>query len=103
MVNICEEASVIANGSRREAYGHPLDNFGQIAALWHAAFGWDVTPHQVGYAMVLTKLSRQTHKPQRDNLVDMAGYVLTVEMIDEELDRRDAIEEAQKKIVEAGA
>ena len=33
--------------------------------------------------MIGVKISRETHRPKRDNLVDIAGYAQTVAMIRE--------------------
>ncbi len=72
---ITEEAnSLVIGGDRQKAYGHPLPWAKKVAAMWHAAFGWDVKPWQVAVAMILFKICRQCNKHHRDNLVDIAGY-----------------------------
>ena len=82
--SVCELADKIVSTERQADYGHPRDNFAMIAALWKAAFGWDVTPQQVGWANVLQKISRELHKPKRDNRVDICGYAKAVDMIEED-------------------
>jgi len=87
--SVLQEAQRIVSGARQEAYGHPLDNFGQTAKMWSAVLGMEVSAEQVALCMILVKISRQTHKPQRDNVVDMAGYAATLSMIVEEREKRE--------------
>lgn len=75
------EANEIVNGPRQQSYGHPRKNFEQTAKIWSAILGVSVTPEQVGLCMIGVKLSRQSHTPKRDNLVDIAGYAETVNML----------------------
>jgi hypothetical protein len=82
------EAQRLVHGDRGADYGHPLDDFSRTAKLWSAILGQDVTPEQVGLCMCAVKLSRQCNKPKRDNLVDLAGYAETVNMVIEETTRR---------------
>lgn len=79
--SILAEADGLINGDRQEAYGSVADNFGRIAAGWSQIFGCEVSPQQVGLAMAWLKIARQVHKPQRDNLVDGAGYLGLVEKL----------------------
>jgi hypothetical protein len=44
----------------------------------------DIPPRTVALMMVGAKLSREMHSPGRDNLVDIAGYARTVELVDDE-------------------
>lgn len=77
------EAIGIVTGPRREAYGHPRKNFKDIADGWSVILGHPVTPENVAMMMVWTKVCREVHTHGRDNLVDIIGYVLTREMLDE--------------------
>lgn len=94
--SILQEAQRIVHGDRGEAYGHPMDNFGQTADFWTTLFaaklreGVRFTAEDVALAMIQVKVSRQTHVPKRDNLVDIAGYAETHQMVTEERVRRDA-------------
>lgn len=82
------EAEGLVNGDRNEDYGHPLDDFTKTAALWSVIAGVELSATQVALMMVALKISRQLHRPKRDNLVDMAGYAETAQMVVDEIDRR---------------
>lgn len=79
--NVLQIADSLTGGDRQASYGHPADDFKRTAAFWSALFGIEVTSEQVGLAMVLLKVSREVNRHKEDNLIDMAGYVRTVEMI----------------------
>ena len=82
-MNILEEANEITGGERNDSYGHPRTDFDRTAAFWSAIFGFPVTAEQVALCMIALKLSREVHKHKRDNLVDIAGYSRTREMLGE--------------------
>jgi hypothetical protein len=86
--SILEEAQRIVYGAREEDYGHPYDNFTQIAALWSAYKGVEFKPEDVAAFFILTKMSREDHKANRDNRVDMAGYAGTWDRVIQERERR---------------
>ena len=87
-MNILEEANGLVHGDRQQAYGHPIDDFTRTAKMWSAILGHEVTAEQVGLCMCAVKISRQVNRPKRDNMVDLAGYAATVEMVLEEKHRR---------------
>jgi hypothetical protein len=87
-MNILEEANKLVNGDRQASYGHPIDDFTRTAKMWSAILGHEVTAEQVGLCMCAVKISRQVNRPKRDNMVDLAGYAATVEMVLEEKYRR---------------
>lgn len=81
--SILEEAQELVNGHRGKAYGHPRFDFSRSAKIWSAILDTEVSPQQVGLCMIAIKLSRECNAHNRDNLVDCAGYALTVQMIEE--------------------
>lgn len=86
-----QEAQRLVHGNRGEDYGHPLDDFSKTASMWSVILGFAVTAEQVGLCMACVKISRQLNRPKRDNMVDLAGYAETVQMvIDERIRREDA-------------
>lgn len=81
--SICKMADKVVNDSRQNDYGHPFWNFTDIAKIWSVVLDKDnITPEQVAQCMIGTKLARQKHKFTLDNLVDMAGYAKTLQMIE---------------------
>jgi hypothetical protein len=67
---------------RGERYGSPSENFTRIAHLWEPILGVEVTPQQVGLAMIAVKLARLIETPDdEDGLVDLAGYAATLQIL----------------------
>lgn len=79
--SILTEAHELVHGNRGEDYGHPYRDFSRTAKIWSAILGIDVTPEQVALCMIGVKISRECNKPKRDNRVDIAGYVETLDMV----------------------
>lgn len=86
---ILEEAGRLTSGDRREAYDHPYENFERIAALWRAYLKAKGCGHvtidreDVARMNILQKIARDVFSPRRDNIVDVAGYARTLELIRE--------------------
>lgn len=81
--SILAEADRLVSGERQAAYGHPYYNFTRIATGWEVIFdqvAGSITPEKVGLAMAWLKISRQLHKPSRENLVDLAGYTKATQL-----------------------
>jgi hypothetical protein len=98
---VLEEATKVVNGARRHSYGHPLDNHGCTADLWTAflrrKYGQcpTLSPEDVCWLNLLQKASREANRSKDDNLVDGIGYLMNIEMIQQERERRiTEIEEA---------
>lgn len=97
MSTVLQEADVLVNGDRQRDYGHPFDNFNDIAELWSVVLkkkrGGNsfktVTPEEVALMMDLLKVSRECNTPKRDNRVDGPGYWKCLDMIVEERERRE--------------
>lgn len=81
--SVLEEAQRLVGGSRGPDYGHPYDDFGRQAQIISVILGHEVSAHQIPLLMMAVKLSRHVNKPKRDNMVDIAGYALTAEMVAE--------------------
>lgn len=74
-------ADEIVNGERGSDYGHPWYNFTDTANMWSVIVGMPITPEQVAMMMICLKICRELHKPKDDNVIDMAGYVATLEKV----------------------
>lgn len=72
--DVLEEALRITGGDRMEDYGHPRADLTRIAGMWSALKGVQFGAKEVAMFMVCVKLSREAHRPKRDNWVDMAGW-----------------------------
>lgn len=79
--NILEEANRLVGGDRQRSYGHPAEDFTRTARLWSEILRTKVTKEQVAMCMIAVKLSREVNLHGRDNLVDIAGYARTLEMV----------------------
>lgn len=74
--NIAEEAIGLVTKARNANYGPPKEDFERTAQIVHALIGVHMTASDIAKVMIAVKLSRETHKHKRDNLVDIIGYVL---------------------------
>lgn len=86
--SILEEASRITAKDRRDAYGHPLDNFARTGAYWSVKLGIPITAEDVAEMMILLKQARNDHKRDRENYLDIAGYAWCGQEVIEERVRR---------------
>lgn len=84
-MNILEEAESLIYGDRQASYGSATDNFNNTAAGWSVILSKKlnapISAEDVGLMMVWLKIAREVNKPQRDNLVDAAGYLGCVEKV----------------------
>jgi hypothetical protein len=89
--NILVEANQITGngGDRNDSYDHPRHNFGKIAEVWTTLLkeklkdNAAISDRDVARLMIGMKLVRDTHKPQRDNILDIAGYARCAERLSE--------------------
>lgn len=87
--DILHEAYRLTSGDRQNSYGPPDQDFQRTATMWEVLLGCPVSTVQVAMCMVAPKMSRMTHQPKRDSLVDMAGYTRCAQMcIDAERARK---------------
>lgn len=82
-MNVLEEAGEIITGARRDAYGPVEQSFGAVASTWSSILGIEVTSRDVALCMIALKLLRDSHKPGRDNLVDICGYAALAEQLND--------------------
>lgn len=82
---VLDEAYRIVHADRGVDYGDPSEDFTRTGRMWGAILGIpDLTAQQVALCMIALKLSREAHRHKRDTLVDIAGYVETLVMIEGE-------------------
>lgn len=82
--SILDEANELINGDRRNDYGPPSESFDRIARLWNAYLSKPfsgLSKYDVAMLLILLKIARAQQGiitypgvPQRDSLVDIAGY-----------------------------
>lgn len=72
--DICDEAKRITSGDRNDDYGDPSDDMRRVAQMWSGYLGTQITMFDVPQLMTMLKISREKHKPKRDNAVDAVGY-----------------------------
>ena len=79
--SVLQEAQRIIHGPRRATYGHPLENFSDIAKGWEVILKCDVVAEDVALCMAWLKICRHNHGGDRDSLVDLAGYAGCIDLI----------------------
>lgn len=92
---ILDIAKTLVFGARNKDYGHPKDNFQNIADLWNSYLDivdrerscggvvrTGITPIDIACLNILQKIARLATNPiHRDSIVDIAGYAATIERI----------------------
>lgn len=79
---ILQEAQRLVHGDRGDSYGHPIDDYTRTGRMWGAILGiGDIDPRICALMMCAMKISRESHKPKRDNRTDLAGYAECADMI----------------------
>jgi len=81
--SIIDEASEIISKDRRESYAAVDVSFNQISKIWSGILNTDITPQQVALCMIGLKIQRESYSNKRDNLVDIIGYTLLLEKLNE--------------------
>ena len=95
MKSILDEAKHITGNDRMKQYGHPRNNFGDVARLWSAyitnKFDINLTleAKDIALMMCLFKVCRELAGHKRDNLVDAAGYIRNCAQIEIEEENND--------------
>lgn len=83
--NLLDEAKELIYGAREGTYGPPSINLSVIADLWSVYLrDKSITGRDVCIMMALLKLAREaTGLPNRDNVVDAAGYLGLIDRLGE--------------------
>lgn len=74
MYSILQEAQTIVNGDRNTDYGDIKKSFETTAKFASLLTGKELTAQDCCKVMMSIKLTRESYKHKRDNLVDLAGY-----------------------------
>jgi hypothetical protein len=87
--SVLTEAQGLVHGDRNLAYGSPRSDYTRTAGMASAMLAHKLkeplTAADVIQIMICVKLSRQTHRPKRDNCTDGAGYFECLQwVLDEE-------------------
>ena len=80
--SILEEAHKITREDRNKAYDEPVRNHEQIGRIASEILKKTITAKDVAIIQIATKLSRESFKHKRDNLVDLAGYAYVLSKIE---------------------
>jgi len=87
--SILQEAERLVYGDRQQSYAHPLPDMTRTGKLWAPLLGLEeVSAEQVALCMIALKLSRLCENYKRDSLVDVAGYALCIQRMQ---DRRNGV------------
>ena len=85
-LTVLGQAETIVGGARQKMYGHPKANFDCAAAMAAAYLTkrgtTAIDAHDWAMLNVLAKVAREAHQRTDENLIDMAGYVRTAELVD---------------------
>ena len=79
-----EKTIKIISGDRHKDYGDKVINHQNIADLWSAFLGREITAHDVAICMLLVKVARLKHNHTKDCYIDMAGYAAIAGEIEDE-------------------
>jgi len=83
---VLEEAIGLVNGDRARLYGGDSDRTGRlyemIAVSWSAKLGISIQSRDVPLLLADMKVCREMCFQNRDNRIDVAGYMAVVDLID---------------------
>ena len=84
------DAYNLIRGDRQKAYGHPLEDYRKVVQIFHALTGIQLGLSDAILFMVSVKMARlrtnlEVGQLHRDSVVDAAGYLGCLSMINEAL------------------
>ena len=80
-----DKAIEVTSGPREDSYGNKIKNHCNIASLWSAYLGREITARDVSLMMCLLKIARTKLGPHSDDhYVDGAGYMAIAGEISED-------------------
>lgn len=84
---LLDEAKRLTTGERNIDYGRPIDNMADIARIFNAITGRDISAAEVPMFHMATKLARMRQSPgKHDHYVDLMAYAgITAECVEAEL------------------
>lgn len=101
---IAGEAHGLVYGARAATYGHPRFDFTSIAMVWTGLLqdllkpGAQLDPYRISVLMTGLKLARLVKSPEHhDSRVDVIGYMLTMERLDEDEDEPEDEDEDEQE------
>ena len=81
--SITEEAEKIIGGERDADYGDPVENFRRISKIANLLLGEEISPRTCCLILISVKFARELYKHKRDNLVDIVGYSIILNLIED--------------------
>ena len=81
--SITEEAEKIIEGERDVDYGDPVENFRRISKIAGILLGEEISPRTCCLILISVKFAREIYKHKRDNLVDIVGYSIILNLIED--------------------
>jgi len=81
--SILTEAHKLVTGDRHEEYGGWREDYQAVADFFRLLSGVKLSPEQCLKFMLAVKLSRESRKHKRDNLVDLCGYAEGLNRLEE--------------------
>ena len=94
LTDVLSVADSLIHGEKNEDYGDPYDDYLLTTKLFKEMTGIDMSPPQGILFMVCVKLSRESRKHKKDNLIDSCGYLGLYEYA---LKRLESIHNANKR------
>lgn len=76
-----DTAKEMVDGDREKLYGHPYENWSEVACMWSVILNCEVTPQLAVLCMIAMKICREKHMAKPDNMIDIAGYTHVYERV----------------------